>query len=125
MQSAYADLVREIPSIEFVKGLTSELYETFNSGVPNLLILDDQMENKAAHKCGDNDVTRFFTHGSHHRNLTVVYVVQNLPNQDAAMRTISLNTRYMALFKNRRDATQIRTLGQQVYPDSKRLLVDA
>jgi hypothetical protein len=125
MQSAYADLVREIPSIEFVKGFTSELYETFDSGVRNLLILDDQMENKAAHKRGDNDVTRFFTQGSHHRNLTVVYIVQNLFNQDAAMRTISLNTHYMVLFKNPRDATQIRTLGQQMYPDCKRLLVDA
>jgi hypothetical protein len=83
------------------------------------------MENKAAHKRGDNDVTKFFTQGSHHRNLTVVYIVQNLFNQDAAMRTVSLNTHYMVLFKNPRDATQIRTLSQQMYPDSKRLLVDA
>ena len=125
MQSAYMDLARNIPGIEFIKGYTNELYETFDPRVCNLLILDDQMENKAAHKRGDNDVTKFFTQGSHHRNLTVVYIVQNLFNQDAAMRTISLNTHYMVIFKNPRDATQIRTLGQQMYPDNPRMLVEA
>ena len=109
----------------FVNGFANELYESFDSRVRNLLILDDQMENKAAHKRGENAVTKFFTQGSHHKNLTVVYIVQNLFNQDAAMRTISLNTHYMILFKTPRDATQIRTLGQQMYPDTARMLVDA
>jgi hypothetical protein len=124
-QPAYEDLARDIPSIEFVKGFTSGLYETFDPRVRNLLILDDQMENKATHKRGDNGATKFFTQGSHHRNLTVVYIVQNLFNQDASMRTISLNTHYMVLFKNPRDATQIRTLGQQMYPENPRMLIDA
>jgi hypothetical protein len=125
MQSAYEELARVMPSIEFVKGFTSDLYEAFDPRVRNLLILDDQMENGAAHKRGGNAVTKFFTQGSHHRNLTVVYIVQNLFNQDASMRTISLNTHYMVLFKNPRDATQVRTLGQQMYPDNPRMLVEA
>jgi hypothetical protein len=125
LQPAYKDLARDIPHIEFVKGFTNELYEAFDPRVRNLLILDDQMENKAAHKRGDNGVTKFFTQGSHHRNLTVVYIVQNLFNQDTSMRTISLNTHYMVLFKNPRDATQIRTLGQQMFPECPRMLVDA
>jgi hypothetical protein len=125
MQSAYEDLARDVPYIEFVKGFTSELYESFDPVVRNLLILDDQMENKATHKRGDNAVTKFVTQGSHHRNLTVVYIVQNLFHQDASMRTVSLNTHYMVLFKYPRGATQIRTLGQQMYPDNPRMLVDA
>ena len=126
MQSAYGELARDTPvTIEFTKGFTNELYETFDPRVCNLLILDDQMENKAVHKRGDNAVTKFFTQGSHHRNITIVYIVQNLFNQDASMRTISLNTHYMVLFKNPRDATQIRTLSQQMYPDNSRMLIDA
>lgn len=125
MQAAYEELARDMPGIEFIKGFTTELYETFDSRVRNLLILDDQMENKAAHKRGENAVTKFFTQGSHHRNLTVVYIVQNLFNQDGAMRTISLNTHYMVLFKNPRDATQVRTLSLQMYPDNPRMLVEA
>lgn len=41
------------------------------------------------------------------------------------MRTVSLNTHYMVLFKNPRDATQIRTLGYQMYPDSSQFLTQA
>jgi hypothetical protein len=59
------------------------------------------MENKLATKRGDNGATKFFAQGSHQRNLTVVYIVQNLFNQDPAMRTISLNRQYMVLFKER------------------------
>jgi hypothetical protein len=124
-QRAYEELAQQLPHIQFVKGFTNELYESFDSRVRNLLILDDQMENKAAHKRGENAVAKFFTQGSHHRNLTVVYLVQNLFNQDKSMRTISLNTHYMVLFKNPRDATQIRTLGCQMYPENVRLLTDA
>ena len=41
------------------------------------------------------------------------------------MRTISLNTHYMVMFKNPRDATQIRTLACQMYPEKPRFLTDA
>ena len=124
-QRAYDELAHQLPHIQFVKDFTRELYDSFDPNVRNMLILDDQMENKAVHKRGENTVTKFFTQGSHHRNLTVVYIVQNLFNQDASMRTVSLNTHYMVLFKNPRDATQIRTLGCQMYPDNARFLVDA
>ena len=124
-QQVYEELAQQLPHIQFVKGFTTELYDTFDPKTRNLLILDDQMENKAAHRRGENAVVKFFTQGSHHRNLTVVYIVQNLFNQDRSMRTISLNTHYMLLFKNPRDATQIRTLGYQMYPENARLLTEA
>ena len=124
-QRAYDELAHQLPHIQFVKDFTRELYDSFDPNVRNMLILDDQMENKAVHKRGENTVTKFFTQGSHHRNLTVVYIVQNLFNQDASMRTVSRNTHYMVLFKNPRDATQIRTLGCQMYPENARFLMDA
>jgi hypothetical protein len=108
MQSAYEELAHNVPvRIEFVRGFTNELYETFDPRVRNLLVLDDQMENVAVLKRRDNALTKFFTQGSHHRNLTVVYIVQNIVqgSQCAPLRTISLNTHYMVLFKNPPDAT--------------------
>ena len=124
-QAAYDELARDISGIQFIHGFSSELYETFDRGVRNLLILDDQMEDKAVHKRGANTVTTYFTKGSHHRNLTIVYIVQNLYHNDTSMRTVSLNSHYMVLFKNPRDATQIRTLSYQMYPRSSTFLVDA
>ena len=40
----------------------------------NLVVLDDLMQ-----ECGnDPGITKLFTQGSHHRNLSVIYIVQNL-----------------------------------------------
>ncbi len=124
-QPAYDELRRLMLPIQFIKGFTLDLYERFRPQERNLLILDDQMENANTRKRGTNGVTKFFTQGAHHRNLTVVYLVQNLFNQDGAMRTISLNTHYIVLFKNPRDATQVRTLGYQMYPDNPGFLTAA
>ena len=56
------------------------------------------------------------TKGSHHRNLSVIYIVQNLFNQGKGNRSISLNSHYLVLFKNPRDKLQILTLAKQMYP---------
>ena len=57
-----------------------------------------------------------FTRGSHHRNLSVIYIVQNLFHQGKGSRSISLNRDYLVLFKNPRDKLQILTLAKQMYP---------
>jgi len=125
-QKAYDELRNSVvPSISFVHNFNNQLYDTFNANTRNMLILDDQMENDVATARRGQGVVKFFTQGSHHRNLTVVYMVQNLFNQDPAMRTVSLNAHYMVLFKNPRDATQIRTLSIQMYPKCKNFLLDA
>ena len=124
-QSTYAELSREMPCIQFVKNFNAQLYERFDPRERNLLVLDDQMENQSAHKRSSDSVVKFFTQGSHHRNLTVVYIVQNLFNQDKSMRTVSLNAHYIIVFKNPRDATQLRTLAYQMYPENPAPLLDA
>ena len=57
-----------------------------------------------------------FTRGSHHRNLSVIYIVQNLFHLGKGSRSISLNSHYLVLFKNPRDKLQILTLAKQMYP---------
>ena len=64
----------------------------------------------------DNRIVNLFTKGSHHRNLSVIYVVQNLFHQGKGNRSISLNSHYLVLFKNPRDKLQILTLAKQMYP---------
>jgi hypothetical protein len=131
-QSAY-DQLRNVGSrirakVDFVRNPTpesmAELYETFNPAVRNLIILDDQMTNSKIGNC-DGGLTKLFAQGSHHRNLTVIYIVQNLFNQSREMRNVSLNSHYMVLFKNARDKTQVRTLGQQMYPSDSHFLLRA
>jgi energy-coupling factor transporter ATP-binding protein EcfA2 len=113
--------------IEFVKDYDAEaLYNSFSSTMRNILVLDDQMNSSNARSGeGAATLTKFFTQGSHHRNLTVIYIVQNMFNQDKSMRTVNLNSHYQVLFKNPRDKTQVRTLAQQMFPNNSRFLVDA
>ena len=127
-QEAYDELRIRLPGrILFTKDCDAEqLYESLDSQVRNLIILDDQMGSDAVQgSTGSTSLTKFFTQGSHHRNLTVIYIVQNLFNKDRIMRTVSLNSHYLILFKNPRDKSQIRTLASQMYPSCSRFLVDA
>jgi hypothetical protein len=57
-----------------------------------------------------------FIISSHHKNMTVILVSQNIFDQGKAAKTISLNIHYLVLFRNLRDKRQIKCLAQQIYP---------
>ena len=59
-------------------------------------MLDDQMIDASKDKL----IVNIFTRGSHHRNLSVIYIVQNLFYQGKDSRSTSLNCHYLILFKN-------------------------
>ncbi|KAL9980667.1 hypothetical protein ACROYT_G009280 [Oculina patagonica] len=113
-QPAYRELLLTIPGIEFIKGIPSTLEQDsfFDVNIRNLIVIDDQMIEAGS----DNRIVNLFTKGSHHRNLSVVYIVQNLFHQGKGNRSISLNSHYLVLFKNPRDKLQILTLAKQMYP---------
>lgn len=127
-QAAYDRVLNlKLPNmkITFVKDFNENIYETLDRRVRNLVVLDDQMENHEMHRNGGRTLTKFFTQGSHHRNLTIVYIVQNLFHQAKSMRTISLNSQYVVLYKNPRDKLQIESLARQMYPKHPKFLVAA
>ena len=64
----------------------------------------------------DKRIADLFTKGSHHRNLSIIYIVQNIFHQGKEMRNISLNAHYIVLFKSPRDKQQISMLARQVDP---------
>ena len=64
------------------------------------------------------NVSQLFTKGSHHRNISLVLITQNLFHQGPASRDISLNSKYRVVFKNPRDKTQIVHLTHPVYPEN-------
>lgn len=61
----------------------------------------------------------------HHIPCTVIFLTQNLFQKGNENRTRALNTQYMILFKNPRDATQIAILNRQMYPGRNNFLVNA
>jgi len=120
---------KQSAKLQFIHNPNAEvlanLYDSFNSNTRNLLIIDDQMSNNDIKSDQGSSITKLFTQGSHHRNLTIIYIVQNIFNQSKEMRNVSLNSHYLVLFKNPRDKTQARTLGQQMFPSHPGFLLQA
>lgn len=102
------NVVRGIPDIEKFADLK-----------PRLVILDDLMRE------ADSSVVDLFTKGSHHFNLSIVFITQNIFNQGKGRRDISLNTHYLVCFNNPRDRQQISTLSRQVSPDNVKYIQEA
>ena len=104
------------PHIEFVRGWSDELYESLRQDKKNLLIRENQMA-----EAGDSKtLSNLFTKGAHHKNLSVLYLVQNVYNKSKSQRTVSLNTHYNVVFRNERDASQFRSIAYQMDPGDAR-----
>jgi len=113
----YQSEFKKYPWVMFKEGLPD--VSEFDGSQRTLLILDDLMTKT------NNDVSDIFTKISHHRNVSVIFLTQNLFYQTKQSRTMSLNSHYLVLFKNPRDALQVATLGRQMYPNNSKFLVEA
>jgi hypothetical protein len=69
----------------------------------------------------DQRVASLFTKKSHHRNISLMYIVQNLFHH----RTINLNAHYMVLFQILTDVSQIMALAHQMYPRRTEFFLEA
>jgi hypothetical protein len=66
----------------------------------------------------------FFTKGSHHQNMSVLFLTQNLFVQGRQMWSVSLNTHYLVIFKNPRDNAQFACLSRQMYQNKQKYVVE-
>ena len=95
--------------IEFHEGIYN-IKSLENIKDHKIVILDDLM-----HKI-NQDIAEAFTVYSHHLNITVFFITQNIFHQNKYMRDVSLNTQYLILFGQRRDVNQINVLASQMFP---------
>jgi hypothetical protein len=70
-------------------------------------------------------VCNLINKGSHHRNISVILITQNLFHQANYCRDISLNAKYLVLLKNVRDNQQFMCLARQVHPEGPNQLYKA
>ncbi len=113
----YQPVFAKYPQVEFNEGLPD--VTRFDGKEATLLIIDDLMNET------NESVSAIFTKISHHRNVSVIYITQNMFPKNKHARTISLNSHYMILFKNPRDAGQFATLARQMYPAGSKFAVEA
>ena len=120
-QPDYEEARQCYPHIEFIHEWNDEIYKAIRPEDRNLLIIDDQMEEAGNSK----SLANLFTKGSHHKNLSIFHLIQNMYHKGGSQRTMSLNSHYNIIFKNPRDATQIRTLAYQMHPGNSKWFLDA
>ena len=103
-QSGYND----IKGVEFRKGL--DIPDDLDPEKHSIIILDDLMREVANSKSAEG----LFTKGSHHKNVTVFFLVQNLYVQGVSGHTIRLNCHYYIILNNRTDLDKISRLGRKI-----------
>ena len=101
---------------QFIRGIPDYLdnAQFIDPSKRNLIIFDDLMTEA---KC-DQRIADLFMKGSHHRNIAIVYLTQNVFPQGRACRDIALNTQYLVLFNNPIDRQQVATLARRIYPST-------
>ena len=75
-QPAYGEMQRNIPDIQFVEGVPSDLESMINPSIRE--------------KRKDQRITSFFSKGSHHRSLSVIFILQNIFLRGKKLRDMSL-----------------------------------
>lgn len=112
-QPMFEILHQKIPNLQLHCGLPSmpmleDLTATSNH---SLLILDDLQQEMATNAL----MEKLFTQLAHHLNLSVIFMGNNMFQKNFS-RTIIVNVHVLILFKNSRDAQQVRALARQIFP---------
>lgn len=115
IQNKAVALINKLPSAQDVSSRCGPFSKTGGS----LVVIDDFMQEITS------DISEIFTVLSHHLNLTVLLLTQNLFPRSKFARDISLNSTYIVVFKNPRDVSQITSLAKQLAPGRSRNILIA
>lgn len=120
LRNSHRDPANRNIKIELHEGLPQPEDYSHDNNLKKLIIIDDLMRESS-----NNTIVDLFTKGSHHKNISVIFITQNIFHQGHGQRDISLNANYIVIFKNPRDRAQIQHLARQVYPEDPRFLTEA
>lgn len=110
------DVIKQVDDVDKV---------TFHDGMPLVkdcvkwaymkshivVVFDDLMTELSK----DKDMIRFVTVNCSHNHITMIVLLHNI--FQPGLRTLSINTHYVVLFKNKRDTLQVDTFGRRVMKD--------
>ena len=108
------DEMKKEKRVQFHEGLPTpeDLGQWFGPTRGGLLVLDDLMDEGV----NDKRVLDLFSKQSHHRNISVLFLCQDLFPPSKFAKTISRNAHYIVAFKNPLDQVGMRTLTLQAFP---------
>ncbi len=116
-QPIYQELINY--GVTMIEGLPDMTQLKSDPSRPKLLILDDLMQEMKS----DKKLVQLYTKGSHHWNLSVLHIVQNLFFD--GLRTSRVNAQYLVLMKNPSDQLQASNLAKQLYPGKTKYFMES
>ncbi len=116
-QPMYQDLVN--CGVNLIEGLPDISKLKSDVSTPKLLVFDDLMQEMKS----DKKLVQIFTRGSHHWNISVIHIVQNLFFD--GLRTSRVNAQYLVLMKNPSDQLQASTLAKQLFPNNTKYFMES
>ena len=119
LTDTFEQLRTRFPRIELIDGIDSTL--EFNPATNNVLVIDDLMSDAVK----SSVICDYFTKGSHHKNLSVILLTQNIFQKGTCGTTININAHYTVYFKNPRNSQQIGYLARQMYRGKSNALIEA
>ena len=106
--------------VKFHQGLPESFDKFVDSNRRGLAVFDDLMS-----ECGDNKlVSEFFTKRTHHENVSVIFITQNLFHGGKERKTFSKNATYLCIFNSPLDQTVSYSLARKLMPRSQKCFVD-
>jgi len=92
--------------------------------IPNSLLIIDDLYGEALNS---EKICQLFIRGSHHLNCSVILTTQNIFSSRECKYAVTMNrnSNYLVLFRSPRDSSYIRTLSTQIFPENKKLLMEA
>ena len=86
-----------------------------------LVVIDYLMQELS----NDQRITNLFTKGCHHRNLSVIFILQNIFHQGKELRDMSFNCHYLVMFQSPRDSSQVSHLAKKMFPGHVKYMQEA
>ena len=96
----------QINNIHFIEGLD---FNAIDTNKPSMLVIDDLVLST------NKDVAEMFILGSHHRQISIFFLTQNLFPNCNLFRLMSTNAHYFVIFQNQRNFRQVMTLARQIF----------
>jgi hypothetical protein len=115
--SEWQDAYNDLPC-EFHEGVIDIKTLKEDKHILKLVLMDDLMT-----QTKKNDLDVFFCQGSHHWNMSIIHITQNVFYP--GMRTARINSTYLVLFKSVSDKLGIKTLSNQMFPGKQKLFMEA
>lgn len=106
--------------IRFIHGLPDSFDSFISPSSNGLAVFDDLMM-----ECSNNKlITQFFTRRSHHENISVIFITQNLFYEGKERKNFARNATYLTIFNSPLDQTIAYSLAPKLMPRKQKTFME-